>query len=100
MLKRIWNLGRVDVGGNKQLESKIIVHAVRIHANAHWKQLRATTAHITDPRNRLETKPSCTGASHTAWDNISVIWTGEECWEKHIAADGPDEWNSFLKTAP
>ena len=40
-----------------------------------------------------------TGAVHTAWDNIFVRWTGEECWWKHITADGRDEWTSFFQIA-
>ena len=83
LLKRIRNFGRGDLGGNKQLESWRIAHVSRIHAHAHWKQVRATTAHI------LFTLPG---------ENIFVRWTGEECWWKHITNDGSDEWKSFPKT--
>ena len=56
VLKHIWNFGTGDLGGNKQLSRWKIVDAARIHANAHKRQVRATTAHITDPWNTLKMK--------------------------------------------
>ena len=57
VLKRIWNFGRADLGGNKQMTNWRLVHAARIYANAHWKQKRSTTARITtDLQNTLKMK--------------------------------------------
>ena len=30
--------------------------------------------------------------------NISVHWTGDECWLKHITVDGSDEGTPFFNT--
>ena len=76
-----------------------IVHAAKIHADAHWKHVRVTTAHITDPRNTLKMKRRRKGAfSHCLGQHICEMDGGGVLVETHHHC-GSDERNSLLETA-